>query len=84
MTNQFGEILDEPILVEELKTIINRLKLNKAASIDYIIPEVFRKLNNYQLKVIVKLFNRILNSGMFPKEWAIGIIVPIFKKRYYL
>ena len=78
MMDQSGEILDKPILVEELKTIINRLKLNKAAGIDCVIPEVFRKLNNYQLEVIVKVFNRILNSRMFPEEWAIGIIVPIF------
>ena len=77
MTDQFGEILDKPIVVEELKTIINRLKLNKAADIDCIIPEVFKKLIDYQPEVIVKLFNSILNSGMFPKEWAIGIIVPI-------
>ena len=41
---------------------------------------MFKKLNNCHLEVIVKLFNRILNSGMFPKEWAIEIIVPIFKK----
>ena len=41
---------------------------------------MFKKLNGPQLEVIVKLFNRILNSGIFPKEWAIGIIVPIFEK----
>ena len=45
MTDQFGEILDKPIPVEELKTIINWLKLNKAAGIDCIIPEVFKKLS---------------------------------------
>ena len=37
-------------------------------------------MNDYLLEVIVKLFNHILNSGMFPKEWAIEIIVPIFNK----
>ena len=72
MTDQFGEVLDQPILVEELKTIIIRLKLDKAADIDCIIPEVFRKLNNYQLEVIV--------NGNVSKRMAIGIIVPIFKK----
>ena len=66
MTDQFGEILDKPIVVEELKSIINRLKLNNAAGVDCIIPEVFNKLNDYQLEVIVKISNRILNSGIFP------------------
>ena len=80
MTDQFEEILDKPIVVEELKTIINRLKLNKTAGIDCIVFELFKKLNDYQLEVIVKLFDRILNSGMFPKEWAIGIIAPILKR----
>ena len=59
MADQFGEIFDKPIPVEELKTIINRLELNKTAVIDCIIPELFTKLNGHQLEVIVKLFNHI-------------------------
>ena len=29
------------------------------------------------------MFNKILNSGSFPKQWATGLIVPIHKKGSY-
>ena len=33
------------------------------------------------ISVYVKLFNVILKSGHFPKDWAIGIILPIYKNK---
>ena len=33
------------------------------------------------LKVLVKLFNVVLDSGFVPTEWCIGIIVPIYKNK---
>ena len=80
MSNEFEEILDGPIDSGELHEAIKKLKSNKAGGIDCIIPEVFKLFSDYHVSVVVKLFNRILNTGDFPKEWAVGIIVPILKK----
>ena len=41
----------------------------------------FLKYSNVSVRhVILKLFNAILESGIFPSQWAIGEIVPVFKK----
>ena len=80
MSNEFEEILDGYIDSGELREEIRKLKSNKAAWIDCIIPEVFKLFSDYHVLVVVKLFNHILNTGDFPKEWEVGIIVPIFKK----
>jgi hypothetical protein len=41
----------------------------------------FTKSNllTYILKCLHKLFNSVLTTGIFPKSWAKGVIVPIFK-----
>ena len=41
--------------------------------------ELLKNLNTKFLVIFVRLFNRILESGDFPEEWAIGIIVLLFK-----
>ena len=61
-------ILNEKINLQETKTMIKKLKKNKAAGID----------DNF-LVVIVKILNKIFESGEFPEEWAAGIIVVLFK-----
>ena len=43
---------------------------------------MFKLHSDYHVLVVVKLFNCILNTGDFLKEWAVGIIVPIFKKGF--
>ena len=80
MSNEFEEILVGPFDSGELREAIKKLKSNKAAGIDCTIPEVFKLFSDYHVSVVVKLFNHLMNTGDFPKEWAVGIIVPIFKK----
>ena len=72
-------ILNEKINLQETKTMIKKLKKNKAADIDQIIPELLKSLDDNFLEVIVKILNKIFESGKFPKEWAAGIIVVLFK-----
>ena len=51
----------------------------KSVGIDKVIPELLKSLNDGALIVIVKILSKIFESGEFPEEWAMGIIVPIFK-----
>ena len=59
--------------------MISKLKVGKAAGIDKIISELLKNLDYHTFKVIVKIMNKIFSSGEFPDEWAVGIIVIIFK-----
>ena len=75
------EILDSEISLEEVKKSIDNLENGKAAGIDSIIPELIKSLQNEGLRTLTTLINFILTrGGGFPREWATGIIVPIFKK----
>lgn len=40
----------------------------------------FIEFQDYFLPVLHKLFNCILNTGIFPSTWSSSIIVPVFKK----
>ena len=59
--------------------MINKLKSGKAAGIDKIIAELLKNLDDDTLIILVNIFNKIFDSGEFPEEWAVGIIVILFK-----
>ena len=73
--------LDTEVTEEEVKSIILGLKNNKAAGLDNIINEYIKYTSNLLLPIYVKLFNRILNSGVVPSSWLNGWIVPIYKNK---
>jgi hypothetical protein len=66
---------------EEILKNIHNLKNNKSEGGDYIKNEFLKNLPLSLVELIVKLFNLILRTGHVPEEWAIGLIVPIFKKK---
>ena len=75
-----NNVLDSEFTMNELNYAINNLKCNKAHGIDNILNEFMLNGNDMLKVVMLKLFNFIFNTGFFPKEWAIGQIIPIHKK----
>ena len=73
-------MLDSSITADELSKAINALKNNKACGMDGIINEFMKNSTSLVKDTMLKLFNTILDSGIFPSQWAIGEIVPVFKK----
>ena len=62
--------LDFSITLNELQDKIQNLKPNKACGVDGILNEMI-KFTDYKFKLaILKLFNIILSSGVFPKVWS--------------
>ena len=59
--------------------MVDKLKDKKAAGIDTIISELLKNLDEPTIKIIVKILNKIFGSGDFQEEWAVGIIVILFK-----
>jgi len=72
--------LDEQISMIEINIAIKKLKHNKEPGLDNILNDFLKNSNIDFISAVRKLFNAILNSGLFPNTWAIGEIVPIYKR----
>lgn len=64
---------------EEVVKVIKKLKNNKACGLDLIRNEMLKCCSAELLDFMVDLFNLILDNGMVPTEWCIGVIVPLYK-----
>ena len=65
----------------ELKKALKNLKNNKSTGPDDILNEQIKISFPKMKDIYLKLFNIILETGTFPEEWAMGMIVPIFKNK---
>ena len=72
--------LDKDIDIIELEAAIKELKKNKASGDDLILNEFIIYAPMKIKLILLCIFNCILNKEIFPSFWAIGNIVPIFKK----
>ena len=71
--------LDFEIIEEELEKCAKKLKLGKASGYDNSCNEMILSLIKTHPKVLLKLFNMLLKSGEVIPDWALGMIVPIYK-----
>ena len=72
--------LDFTFTEEELDKAIKKLKSNKSPGPDNIPNEFLKVTKTSFLPALVMLFNKILESGNFPRAWAYGHLIPIHKK----
>lgn len=73
------EQLNKAFSISEIKKHIKKLKNNKAAGPDLIRNEMLKCASPILLPAICKLFNYVLDSGIFPDEWNITYQVPLYK-----
>ena len=76
-----NNILNTEITQGEILKAIKRLKNNKAYCSDKIPNEFLKYSSEKLINIFSKLFNLILNTGLIPTDWSIGIIKPIYKKK---
>ena len=79
-TARGSELLDKNIDLVELDKAIKSLKGNKSSGEDNIINEFFINASVGVKFFIIILFNKILELEYFPSQWAVGKIIPVFKK----
>ena len=72
-------ILNCQFAIEEVKAMTIKSKSGKSPRTDRIIAELLKDPNDDTLNTILNIFNKILNVGEFPEEWAVGIIIILFK-----
>ena len=72
--------LNSPFTMKELTEAIKKLKNKKAAGLDKLTSEFLKASPVRVQRLILRLLNRILASGIVPKEWCLGVINPIHKE----
>ena len=73
--------VNQPITESEILKNVKLLKNNKASGIDNIVNEHIKSTVYLFLPIYCKLFNVILDTGIIPQSWSIGIIKPIYKNK---
>lgn len=73
--------LNAKIEEDELKKGLKSLKNNKSTGPDGILNEQIKATFPIMKNIYLQLFNVIFDTGCFPKTWAQGLIVPIYKKK---
>ena len=77
--NKVFNELDSKITMKELLDALISLKNNKSSGFDRITNEMLKYGKDHLCTPLLKLFNKILYSGFFPKIWSKGFITPLFK-----
>ncbi len=78
--HETNDEINQPITNDEITKVIKGLKNNKANGIDFIVNEHIKSTVDTMLPIYTKLFNTILDTGLVPEIWTIGVIKPIYKK----
>ncbi len=73
--------LDDSFTELEIMEVILKLKSGKAAGTDRVLNEYIKNTASIFIPSYIGLFNRIFDSANFSEEWALGLIVPIFKRK---
>ena len=81
ITHSINEFINNDFTENKVKTQIKKLRNNKAPGIDLIINEYIKNSPSQMITLITQLFNIILNSGIIPTDWTLGIIKPIYKNK---
>ena len=80
LNNEINTSINHPFTFEEVNHAIKRKK-TKNSGVDNIINEYVKYSLEFMIHEIVHLFNIILDTGIVPSKWSIGLICPIYKNK---
>ena len=73
--------INVPINDEEIRKAINQLHNGKSSGVDNIKNEHIKSTAYVMIPIYKKLFNLVLDCGIIPESWPIGIIKPVYKNK---
>ena len=79
LEENINHTLNLPISKDEVKHAIAGLKNGKSGGLDGVVPEMLKCGGEETIDFLHKLFNKIFDCGIYPREWSKAIVVPIFK-----
>jgi hypothetical protein len=65
--------------ISEVRSMINQLRLTKAARYDLIARRMLKELPDIGIKAITVIFSSILITGYLPGQWMVSQIIPLLK-----
>jgi len=71
--------LHRPIELDEITEVMHKLKAGKAAGIDTLVNEIFKHGGEGISVATWKLCDELFRLERIPKDWARGLIFPIYK-----
>ena len=77
--NLFDDIMNAPIVTNELTLALRQANSGKAVGTDGISVEFFKYGSETMRKATLALFNFVFHQGRYPNIWPQGIINPIYK-----
>lgn len=78
-TDQYVELLDEPITLAEVHK--SSLLLKERSTSDGWCPKMINSIHVSLFPVIVLLFNSILSFAFFPTKWCRSLVAALFKNK---
>ena len=69
-----------PVLQADVLKLINNLPLSRATGLVAIFISMLEFSAAEVSPILTKLFNISISTGMFPSQWKIAVVTPIFKK----
>ena len=72
--------LNEEITELEVQKAIKKLKCGKACGLDEITAEMLKAGGQDVVLFLTRMFNVLLEKGIYPQDWAEAIVTPIHKK----
>lgn len=81
VTEEENEEQDEQdITINEIKEAVKKIKLGKSAGHDKITPEMIKYSGEEGYNILQLVYNKIWQTGKVPKDWELGVVIPIYKK----
>ena len=71
----------EEIGQEEIQTAMHKMKKRKATGSDEVRLDMLEMAGEVGVKWTGRLLNVCMQEGRIPKEWRMGLIVPIWKRK---
>ena len=74
------DVLNDEIVAVEIVSVIHELANGKQPGADGLSYDFFKNSYDLIINEMCVLFNTILQSGKFPRQWSDAIISPLHKK----
>ena len=78
--NDNNEELNVSITEDEIRLCINKIECGKSAGLDDVYPDFIKCASDELILIKTTFFNKMLDIGEVPDDWATSIYQPDFKK----